>query len=249
MNNYLGDGDTVDVVVADAVTGGTPFSVNGTTMVPVATVASGATAAVVTDGHIRLPKVSAAISSTIHKAAEAFDVGDEVFWDETNAKATRKAVGSRLGWATKAAASGAAYVDVLVQYPMLPSQIDVVAILDATLNSSIGTHNLPGGKIPAGFIVKGCTYEPVTTFTSATDAATIALGVETQDDDCLKTATAISSGTTWDAVSPATPVQASAAAVIKTTEERSITAKIAVETLTAGRMAVIVHCVRHGVVA
>lgn len=249
MNNYLGDGDTVNLVAGGAVTGGTPFSVNGVTSVPVATAASGDNVAVVTDGHLRLPKVSAAISGTVHKAAETFAIGDEVFWDDTNLKATRKAIGSRLGWATKAAASGAAYVDVLVQYPMLPSQIDVVAILDATLNSSIGTHNLPGGKIPAGFIVKGYTYEPVTTFTSATDAATIALGVETQDDDCLKTATAISTGTTWDAVSPATPVQASAAAVIKTTAERSITAKIAVETLTAGRMAVIVHCVRHGVVA
>lgn len=250
-NSIIGDGDLITITAGDALDSGVPFVINAAAgfALPIADAASGDAVAVRSCGHLRLPKVSEAIASTVHTAAEAFDAGELVYWDDANKKATRKAIGPRLGWCTKDVASSGAYVEVLVEDPRPPSQIDVVAILDATLHSSIGTHALEGNKIPKGFIVKSYTYRPLITFTSATDAATIALGVETQDDDCLKTATAISVGTTWDALSPATPVQANAAAVIETTAERSITAKIAVEALTAGRMAVIAHCAYHGVVA
>ena len=250
-NNILGDGELVNLTAGASVDSGTLAVLPGSQRpaLSIAAADSGAAMAVATRGHIRYAKVSAAIADTVHTAAESFAVGDNVYLDATADRATRKAMGPLLGWATKNAASGDAYVEINIVDPKPASQIDIVAILDASLNSSIGTHTLPGGTIPHGYVVKGYTYEPLVTFTSASDAATIALGVETQDDDCLKTATAISSGTTWDAVSPATPVQASAAAVIRTTAARKLTAKIAVEELTAGRMAVIAHCVYHGVVA
>ena len=251
MNNLLGNTETITLTAGSALTSGAPVigEVAGTFMVPLHDAASGDKAAFQTCGVMRLDKVSAAISSTLHNAAETISALDPIYWDSVNEKATTKAIGIRIGYARDDAASSATTVNVVVEDPRWASAIDVVAVLDASLNSTIATHNLPGAKIPAGFVVKSFTYEVLTTFTSATDAATIALGVQTQDDDCLKTATAISTGTTWDAISPATPVQGNAAAVIRTTSERSITAKIAVEALTAGRLVVIAHCVRHGVSA
>lgn len=76
-----------------------------------------------------------------------------------------------------------------------------------------------------------------TTFTSATDAATIALGVETDDAAGLKAAIAISNGANpWDAgvKTSLLPAGAGANYTTLTTATRKIQAVVAVETITAG---------------
>ena len=102
-------------------------------------------------------------------------------------------------------------------------------------NSAIGTHGT-GIFVPANSIITNTAYDVITTFTSATDAATIAVQVEAAND--IVSATAISTGTTWDNVTnmvAGTPV--SAATAVKTTVDREIKFVTAVEVLTAGKLA------------
>lgn len=249
MNNYKGSGDKVNLTAGVALTGGTPAAIgdSGLVIVPESSVSSGAEVAALTCGVFKMPKINAAIASTIHGAAESISVGDRLFWDATNSKVTKKAIGPFLGRAQAAATSGSAYVDVLMgEGSDFQAPIVVTAVLDQALNSATGTHALPGGKIPTGYVPLNWTYEVLTTFTSATDAATIALGIETQDTDGLKAAVAISNGANpWDAG----VFVGVAAAGNRTTAERSIVAVIASEALTAGKLVLSVVCVRAGVTA
>jgi hypothetical protein len=103
---------------------------------------------------------------------------------------------------------------------------------------TIAAHGL-GVTIPDNAIILGGGMEILTTFTSATDAGTIAISVEGAND--LVTATAISSGTFWDAVKykvvvPTALEAAGVATAIKLTAAREITATVAVEALTAGKL-------------
>lgn len=71
------------------------------------------------------------------------------------------------------------------------------ALFDATGGKATGAHNT-GVTIPAGAIIVGGFVKVNTTFTDGdTDAATIAIHTKTAND--IITATAISSGTSWDA--------------------------------------------------
>lgn len=71
------------------------------------------------------------------------------------------------------------------------------ATFDATGGKAIGTHTL-AGKLPVGAIINNATIDVTTTFTSATDAATISVGTQSAGD--LVAATAISgSRNIWDA--------------------------------------------------
>ncbi len=81
-------------------------------------------------------------------------------------------------------------------------------------------------------------YEVITTFTSATDAATISLGLPTDDVAGIFAATAISTGTTWDAAAPKAIIQVGTIAAIgeKTTAARAVQATVAIEALTAGKV-------------
>lgn len=116
--------------------------------------------------------------------------------------------------------------------------------------SAIGAHGL-GLYIPSGAIIQDAFYVVNTTFTSATDAATIALHVEGAGD--LKAAIAISDATNvWDAgkrgclpgnfaldgnaLTAIAMAAAKAASFIVTTAEREVTATVAVEALTAGEL-------------
>ncbi len=246
-SNFIGEGETFTATAPAALTSGTPRDLGaGVIVVPDATVSSGAEASLIAQGQFRFPKVSAAIASSVHGAAETITLGMGMFWDATNGVATQKAIGPYLGVATKAASSSAAYVEVLVDIgTQLPGLRVVMAVLDQTLNSSIDTHSLPGASVPQGWMAIAYGYRVITTFTSATDAATIALGLATQDDDCFKTALAISNGANpWDAgatgfVTAATPVF--------TTGTRAITAKVAVEALTAGKLVVWAFCIPCGI--
>lgn len=106
---------------------------------------------------------------------------------------------------------------------------------------SAATNVIVELNIPDNSIVTNCFYDVVTTFTSATDAATIGLQIQSSED--LKAPTAISSGTTWDAAGPKllTPVWATVGSQIKLTAERDLTVlRSGSETLTAGKM--VVYC-------
>ena len=91
--------------------------------------------------------------------------------------------------------------------------------------------------LPKGAIVKATYYKVRTTFTSATDAATIALSIEAADD--VVAAVAISAATDWDAAAPVQGLQDGAIAnwlECSATDRRTLNYDVAVEDLTAGEM-------------
>ncbi|MEK7992899.1 MAG: hypothetical protein AAB403_03745 [Planctomycetota bacterium] len=133
----------------------------------------------------------------------------------------------------------------------------VVAVFDtaatdssAVANTTIAAHGL-GIYLPTKAIITNAWVDVVTTFTSATDAATIALKAEGTGD--LTAALAISDASNvWDAgihgCLPGSYAEATvagdtaildaarkAASFVKTTAVREITATVAVEVLTAGK--------------
>ena len=96
-----------------------------------------------------------------------------------------------------------------------------------------------GPIIPDNALILGGGMEILTTFTSATDGATIAASANGAND--LVTATAISTGTFWDAVTykgivPTGLELAGVATPIKLTADRQVTFTVAVEALTAGKL-------------
>lgn len=246
-SNYIGEGECWNAVAGGTLTSGTPTDLGaGVVVVPDTSAVSGDAVSFIAKGQFRFPKVSAAIASSIHGAAETISQGQQVYWDATNGVATTKAVGPYLGPAAVAAASGDGGVKVLVDVgTQLPGVRVVTAVLDQTLNSAIGTHVLPGATVPAGYIAAAYGYRVITTFTSATDAATIALGVQTDGAAGLKAALAISNGANpWDA---GIVGLVTAAAPVFTTAARSLVATVAVEALTAGKLVVYALCVPCGI--
>ena len=127
-----------------------------------------------------------------------------------------------------------------------------------TANTTIAAHGL-GIYIPTKAIIINAWVDVITTFTSATDAATIALKVEGTGD--LRAAIAISDasnvcdaglhGLLAGSYAEATvagdtailDAARKAASFIKTTAEREIIATVAVEALTAGKAIVFVEYV------
>lgn len=147
--------------------------------------------------------------------------------------------------------------------PYVGNQMKQIAV--ATFNPSavtgdrsIGAHGL-GVYIPINAIIVNAYYDVITTFTSATDAATIALKSEAAGD--LKAAIAISDASNvWDAglhgCLPGSYAEATVAgdtaildaarkagSFIKMTAERELTATVAVEALTAGKLNIFVEYV------
>jgi len=127
-------------------------------------------------------------------------------------------------------------------------------------NATVASHGT-GVFIPSGAVITNAYYVVGDTFTSATDAATIALSVQSAGD--LKAAIAISDGTNvWDAgtrgclpgsyaldgnaLTAIAGAAAKAASYIVTTAEREITVTIGVEALaptTNGEMVIYVEYV------
>lgn len=123
-------------------------------------------------------------------------------------------------------------------------------------NKTIAAHGL-GVYLPVGAIITRAWYQVKTTFTSATDAATIALKINNAND--VVTAIAISDASNpWDAANFDTKVgnyaldgnsltalamaAARAASWIgPLTAEKEITATVAVEALTAGKLVIFVE--------
>lgn len=123
-------------------------------------------------------------------------------------------------------------------------------------NKTIAAHGL-GVYLPVGAVITRAFYQVKTTFTSATDAATIALKVNNAND--VVTAIAISDATNpWDAANFDTKVgnyaldgnsltalgmaAARAASWIgPLTAEKEVTATVAVEALTAGKLVLFIE--------
>jgi len=106
-------------------------------------------------------------------------------------------------------------------------------------NSTLAAHPL-GIKFPIGTVITNAFYDVITTFTSAADGATISFGIGAATD--LKTATAISVGTTYDDIAATvafTPI--SAATSVKLSAEAELTATVAVEALTEGELTICIE--------
>lgn len=113
-------------------------------------------------------------------------------------------------------------------------------VLDANGNAIVIKDN---SRVWAGF------YEVITTFTSATDAATISLDIATDDVAGLKAATAISTGTTYDATGAPVlliPQQSVGTISEKTTGDRKLQYTVAIEAVTAGAMIVFIEVINEG---
>jgi hypothetical protein len=113
-----------------------------------------------------------------------------------------------------------------------------IGLFDPSANTgerTIAAHTI-AVALPAKAIITQFYYQVLTTFTSATDAATIALSVEGAND--LVSAIAISDGSNpWDAAGTVAGIPVgTAATMVKTTVARQITATVAIEALTAGKM-------------
>lgn len=114
---------------------------------------------------------------------------------------------------------------------------------DATGGKATGTYDFVDAETGAAFelplnaaVTDGVACAK-TTFTSSTDAATIALGAATDFAAGLKAAIAISNGANpWDAGvrTALIPVGTAATITAKTTNKRKIQAVVAAENLTAG---------------
>jgi len=92
-----------------------------------------------------------------------------------------------------------------------------------------------GVTIPDNAIVTGGFVEVVTTCTSSDDSGTMALHIQTAND--LVTATAISGGSNiWDAGIHSIVPAGTGATAIKCTAAREITATIATDAFTAGKL-------------
>jgi hypothetical protein len=97
---------------------------------------------------------------------------------------------------------------------------------------ALGTYLL-SRKIPSGAKVIGGFYEVDTTATSSSDAGTLSLGINAAAD--LMAATAISTGTTWDAAGPVL-LPLSTKDTVLLTADRQVTGVIGAEVWTAGKL-------------
>lgn len=114
------------------------------------------------------------------------------------------------------------------------------ATFDATAGKALGTHTLTislpfDSYVTYGYITVG------TNFTSATNAGTLAIGIETDSPTGIKSPTAISSGD-WDAgTHPTTQTGAATNFTPRTTAARSVIVTVGAEALTAGVFTVYIY--------
>ena len=108
---------------------------------------------------------------------------------------------------------------------------------------AIGTINL-GVRLPDNAIITRAWYDVLTTFTSASDAATIAINI---GSTALNTAVAISTGTPYDAglhdMSAKGDDFSDPSTYVKLSAESELNLVAAVEALTAGKLIVFVDYV------
>ncbi len=114
-----------------------------------------------------------------------------------------------------------------------------------TSERTIAAHGC-GLTIPKGALVKFAAYKVLTTFTSATDAATIAVSIVGAND--VVSAVAISTGTTWDAGAAVEgiPKLETTSTWLTTTANSEVTFTVATEALTAGKLVIWVEWLYYG---
>lgn len=176
------------------------------------------------------------------EAGLAVAEGDALYFDEANSVLTTFGGGQCVGVAEDAALAAA--TTVRVKLTGSPSQQTVgVArgVFDAT--GGVTTASSPisiGPVIPDNARVIRSYREVITTFTSATDAATIGLGVPTDDVSGILAPIAISDVSNPHDAGVHDNIQDGAAANFgeKLTDGRQMQVELAVEDLTAGKMIV-----------
>lgn len=109
---------------------------------------------------------------------------------------------------------------------------------------TVAKHGL-GVYLPDNAIATRTFYEVLTTFTSANDSGTVALGADTDAEAGIKAAVAISDGTNPYDAGLHEGIQDGAAAnfLTKLTAERELCATVAVQALTAGKARIYVEYV------
>lgn len=109
MKSFVQHGDMLTFVAPYAVASGAPFKVGAFVAVAVNAAANGAVVEGKTEGVFNLPKVS----------AQAWVVGDKIYWDDTVKAMTNVSggtlVGAALSAATNPSATGTVYIDGCVR--------------------------------------------------------------------------------------------------------------------------------------
>jgi hypothetical protein len=114
-----------------------------------------------------------------------------------------------------------------------------------TSQRTIAAHQC-GLTVPKNAVVTFAAYKVLTTFTSATDAATIAVKIVSAND--VVSAVAISTGTTWDAdvAIETIPKVETSSTWLTTTADSPVTFTVATEALTAGKLVLWVYWMYYG---
>lgn len=124
-----------------------------------------------------------------------------------------------------------------------------ICVFDPSANTgerTVAAHGL-GLVVPKNSLVTRVIYKVLTTFTSpTTDDATIAISLVAAND--VVSAVSIDTGTTWDAAGPIAciPVTETEASWLTTTVDSELTATVAVEALTAGKVVFFVEWLYFG---
>lgn len=109
MKSYVQHGDVLTFVAPYAVASGAPFKVGALVAIAVTAAAAGAPVEGKMEGVFALPKVS----------AQAWAVGDKIYWDDADKLMTNVSGGTLVGAATVAAvnpsATGTVYLDGAVR--------------------------------------------------------------------------------------------------------------------------------------
>jgi hypothetical protein len=180
-------------------------------------------------------------TDTITVTAHGFSDGDTARLTTTGAVPTGLAtattyfvVGATLNTFQLAATYGGAAINLT----------DVGSGVGTIKTNTIGVIRFPQVNLPSGAIIKRAYTDVITTFTSATDAATIGLGFVSDGATSIKAALAISNGANfWDAGFHDCVQDGTAANFFKLTAERDFIMTVASEVLTAGKMNIFVEYV------
>ncbi len=229
MEIYHSSGEILTVTAGEAMTSGRLYDAgNGLYGVAQASAEIGGLVALVRKGRFVLPCI----------AGFTCEKGDHAYFDPSTAgDISSKAYGPRVGQFASDLLVGDATADVILDGEPGTVIVDFVAVLSASGGKAIGSHAF-GPEFPIGARVLGTWINNTATFTSATDAATIAIGWPTDDASGVDSAIAISDATNpWDAgfrLSDTTQ----AAPSPRMTARRQLTAVVAVEALTAGEFVI-----------
>ena len=239
MLNYVNSGDDLQIALGagETVTSGLLYQIGGGLFGVAKNDADGDNG----ESAVYLRKGRVELTLT---AGEEASEGDPAFFDAAINGISAVAVGPKVGYFTDglSASDTKAEIVLITDCDGSPFQT-VVAKLDASSGLAIGT-TLFGPTLPDGVVIVDAAIHVATTFTSATDAATIALGIETDDASGLAAAVAISDASNpWDEGTSPSDVDGTDYSA-QTQATRRLVATVAVEALTDGVLYVIAKFVK-----